>query len=245
MLASLYRLNSASLNHIYRLHFPHVSLRSCQYVMKRLVDWGAVVAFDRRMGGPLRGSGQRIFALDPAAHRLMCRMEGYKDPIDTSEVNAGRWSHRHAMTISELYVRCVEATRNDEIQLIEFTAEPASWWTYGHREILKPDAYLKIGLPDTRLRDHWWIEVDLGTESTPTVKTKFSAYLDFAARNLPGPEDTVPRVLVTVLEQRRCTTLKRLVEHLGEDARHLIHVVPFDHAVPLLSTYANAPRRSI
>lgn len=238
ILGTLYRLNSATIGHIYRLHFNGLTMRNCQYVMRRLMEWRAVTSIERRMGGVLSGSGQRVYFLDPAAIRLLRLAEGRKDIRDSTEAPSGRWSYKHALTVSELYVQCVEAVREGSIQLADFVTEPACWLADGIGGHLRPDAYIKVAVPGTKRRQHWWVEVDLGTESLPIVRAKFDTYMQFKSRNIGGPEGTVPRVLVTVEEESRRIALKRLVTRMGDDANRFIHIVQFEAAVPLLAAFA-------
>ncbi|RFS81765.1 hypothetical protein D0T12_28980 [Actinomadura spongiicola] len=240
IIATLYRLNSATIGQIHRLHFDGLTLRSCQYVMRRLLDWHAVSATERRMGGVLSGSGQTVYSLDPSAHRLMRLAEGRKGPQELADIKPGRWSHRHALVISELYVQCVEAVRKGRLQLADFIAEPACWQDDGNGGYLRPDAYIKVAVPDTNRRQHWWIEVDLGTESTPTVRAKFDKYMDFIGRNVAGPDGTIPRILVTVEDDNRCAALRRIVSRMGDQAAQFIYVSRFDLATFALAAFANS-----
>ncbi|TDB80187.1 hypothetical protein E1264_34510, partial [Actinomadura sp. KC216] len=237
---TLYQLNSATIGQIHRLHFDGLTIRSCQYVMRRLVDWHAVSATERRMGGILSGSGQTVYSLDPSAHRLMRLAEGRKNPRELSDIKPGRWSHRHALVITELYVQCVESARKGHLQLADFAAEPACWQEDGQGGYLRPDAYIKVAVPGTNRRQHWWIEVDLGTESTPTVRRKFDRYMDFAGRNIAGPDGTVPRILVTVADDTRSAALRRIVSRMGDRAAQLIHVSRFDVATSVLAAFAES-----
>lgn len=241
ILWTLYRLNSASIGQIYRLHFQGVTMRNCQYVMKRLLEWRAVVALETRIGGIRSGSGQRIYSLDPAAVRLLRITEGEKEITGLRETVSVRWSHRHFLTVTELYVQCVEGDRKGDLRLAGFAAEPACWWLDENGGILKPDAHVKVGVPGTTRRQHWWIEVDLGTESTPVLRAKFIAYLKFAARGVPGPDGAVPRVLVTVEDGTRRAALQRVVSRLGDDAGQFIHIATFDSAVAVMAAFAAIP----
>lgn len=240
ILATLYRLNSATIGQIYRLHFDGLTVRSCQYVMRRLLDWHAVSAVERRMGGVLSGSGQQVFFLDPAAHRLMGLAEGRKSSKELADFKPSRWSHRHALVISELYVQCIESVRRGNLQLADFVTEPACWREDGNGGYLRPDAYIKVAVPKTTRRQHWWIEVDLGTESTPTVRAKFDKYMQFVNRNIGGPDGTIPRILVTVEDESRSVAIKRIVNRMGDDADQFLHVTRFDVAASVLAAFAKS-----
>jgi len=70
------------------------------------------------------------------------------------------------------------------------------------------------------------VEVDQATESLPTLRRKLLAYLQLAERGENGPDDEVlPRVLITVPDERRHTAVRELVEELPDPAECLFAVV--------------------
>ena len=83
------------------------------------------------------------------------------------------------------------------------------------------------------VREHWWIEVERGTESLPTLRRKLSVYLDFVQRGQLGPADVVPRVLVSVSTPERYALVAVMVAHLPEPASDLF-VVTEDRKAALL-----------
>jgi hypothetical protein len=136
---------------------------------------------------------------------------------------------RHILAISELYVNLIEAERAGRFQLRTFQAEPAAWWPNGLGGWLKPDAFLVVS--NGRVDYLWWVEVDLGTESVPTVARKLRTYVDFVNRGQVGPRGAVPRVLVSVPDERRCTALTGEIARLSAPAGELLHVVTHEEAV--------------
>jgi hypothetical protein len=133
---------------------------------------------------------------------------------------------QHTLDVAELYVRLRELEGNDSIKLRQFAAEPASWFTtpYG---TLKPDAW---GVYETAdWEEHWWLEVDRGTESLPTVRRKLLAYVEFANAHESGPGGVVPRVLVTVPTEKRSDDLRSLVDNLPMPAGQLVTIQRFEH----------------
>jgi hypothetical protein len=85
----------------------------------------------------------------------------------------------------------------------------------------------------------WWVEVDLGTESLPTVVRKLQTYVDFANRGQVGPRGAVPRVLVTVPDERRRVALMEQARRLPSPADKLLHVVTQEAAVLWVEKYAD------
>src|SRR5262249_42214901 len=104
-------------------------------------------------------------------------------------------------------------------QAVAFQAEPASWWPNGLGGFIKPDAYALLTLGS--VREHWWVEVDLATETLPTVKRKFLVYLDFVVRGQLGPGNLIPRVLVSASSPMRCADLRSIITRLPPPAEEL------------------------
>jgi hypothetical protein len=192
--------------------------------LSRLVRWRVLVPVGRRIGGRERGSTAQVYALDAAGQRLLA-----DDQLAAGEAvrvrrpgPPGERSLRHLLAVAELYTQLVEQARSTGLELVAFKAEPAAHWPDGRGGRLKPDAYAILARPGAR--DHWWIEVDLATESLPTVRAKLQAYLDFQRRGERGPEDVTPWVLVATSTERRRDAIRAMVRRLPGTDR-LITVV--------------------
>jgi Replication-relaxation len=189
-------------------------------VLRRLVHWQVLAVLPRRIGGAARGSAGAAFALGATGVRLCTErpattsMPRVRYPVAPTERSV-----RHTLAVSELYVGLMEQARMQGAQVIAFEAEPASWWPNGLGGFMKPDAYVCLTLG--RVREHWWVEVDLATESLPTVKRKLLAYLDFVERGQLGPGNLVPRVLVSCMTPARCAALRSVVTKLPTPAADL------------------------
>jgi len=196
-------------------------------VLRRLVRWQVLTVLPRRIGGAARGSAGAAFALGAAGTRLCAER-----PTTTSMPRVRypgaptERSVRHTLAVSELYISLVEQARMQRAHLIAFEAEPASWWPNGLGGFIKPDAYTLLALG--HVREHWWIEVDLATESLPTIKRKLLAYLEFVERGQLGPNGIVPRILLSCSASTRCTTLRSVVSKLPSPASELF-VALTDH----------------
>lgn len=119
----------------------------------------------------------------------------------------------HALDVSELYVSLREAERRQELELVDFRAEPASWLKTMTLGTLKPDAYALLARGD--FEDAWWIEVDRGTESINTLRRKLGLYLLVAQGGEGGPHGMLPRVLITVPTVRRLAAVQNLIQGLS------------------------------
>lgn len=205
IIESVARLRLVRGDQLERLHFTDLTGRSRKVmrwkVLKRLVDARVLATLDRRVGTAIRGSAKLCFALDTAGQRLMqlrANQEGSTDKSRRPEEPGDRFVE-HVLAVAELYVGLVELSRSTHTQLATFAAEPR--WPDALGSRLAPDAYLKLRAGD--VADHWWCEIDLGTESLPTLRQKLLAYMDFYQRGQRGPEDVMPRVLLAVSTVRR------------------------------------------
>ena len=139
---------------------------------------------------------------------------------------------RHILAVSDFYVDLLEQARQHSATVEMFVSEPACWWPNGMGGFMKPDAYTVLAL--SGVRDHWWIEIDLATESLPTLQRKLSAYLDFVARGQLGPGGVVPQVLVTASTPARCAGLRTLALRLPAPAPEFVVVLPQAEAAAAL-----------
>jgi hypothetical protein len=124
----------------------------------------------------------------------------------------------------------VEAARRGGFSFVAYRAEPASWWRDSEGEWIKPDAFLVVERDD--IQDAWVVEVDQSTESLPTLRRKLLVYVELVANGEHGPDgDSLPRVLVTVPDERRSASVRGLVQALPEPAEELFAVTTHERAV--------------
>jgi hypothetical protein len=237
VLRDLVRVHVLTGTQLTRLHFGNLSTvsreRTRRRVLARLADNGLVTTLERRVGGVRAGSAGLVYALGVAGQHVLPLL------VDEQPVKRPRhpWTPSplflaHTLAVSELYVRLVEAARADTLALVTYQAVPASWVPDGLGDWLKPDAYAVVRAGE--VEDSWWIEVDRATESLPTIKRKLRAYLDFVHRGQLGPDGVVPRVLITVPDDKpkRLSDIRDLLARLPEPADKLFHLTAFDNAVP-------------
>lgn len=184
-------------------------------VLSRLVAWHVLQVVDRRVGGAAKGSTSSIYALDTIGSAL-------SDDHGSARLRRtpGHLFVLHTLAVAELYADLVEQIQNQpEVTLAVFDAEPAAWAPDGLGGYLKPDGYIQVG--NNQLTLHWWIEVDRGTESLPTLEHKLRTYLGFVERGQLGPVGLVPRVLISVITQARLDAVQRLIARLPDPASEL------------------------
>jgi hypothetical protein len=203
-------------------------------VLRRLTRWQVLTVSPRRIGGAARGSAGAAFALGSVGARLYAERQAVhatRQRVRHPGVPTER-TVRHTLAVSELCVSLVELARQQGVSVIAFAAEPASWWPNGLGGYVKPDAYVALALGS--VRDHWWVEVDLATESLPTIKRKLSTYRDFVVRGQLGPQGVVPRVLLSTVSTERRDAIRAIVRHLPDPAPALLRIETASQAAPLM-----------
>jgi hypothetical protein len=220
-----------------RLHFLDLAGRSRSVVrwrvLKRLVNWRVLLPLPRRVGGA-PGSAVTAYTLDTAGLallRMYASHSGNQGPLRRPGPPGERFI-RHVLGVSELYVMLIEATRSGVAELVDFRAEPEAWMPNGLGGWLKPDAYLVLAAGE--VEDCWAVEVDKATEHLPTLRRKLETYLDFHQRGQLGPHGVMPRVLITVPDERRREAVQGVVDQLPTPAETLLHVVTEEHAAEYL-----------
>jgi Replication-relaxation len=238
ILSDLARVRVLTGSQLTRLHFSELTLanreRARRRVLARLVEHRLVATLERTIGGVRAGSSGLIHSLGTAGQRALPLLG-----FDTySAVPMGRvrppWTPgslflAHSMAIAELYVVLRECERAGSITLAHFVVEAAAWHPDGHSGVIKPDAYVRIHRGE--VEDCWWIEVDRATESIPTLRRKLLSYVEFARAGHVGPDEIMPRVLVTVPHDHRLTAVQAMITSLPAPAAELISVALHDQAV--------------
>lgn len=236
-LARVRLLNGAQLD---RLQFhqlnPRSAPRSRSRVMRRLAELQLVTTLNRRVGGVRAGSSGLIYALDIGGQRLTDTTRRGRRPW-----TPGRLFTEHTLAVSELFVQLREAGRQGLLELLEFEAEPACWWPHvgpdGARLVLKPDAYVVTA--DAKFEHEWWIEVDRGTESLPTIRRKLDAYQHLFRSGQPVPGQVFPQVaFLCGRDEARQGAIADLITKRGEDVRDLFVVGDHKLLIPYLEESA-------
>jgi hypothetical protein len=164
---------------IQAVHFPladHATTdaagRACRRVLRRLTGEGLLVRLDRRVGGIRGGSAGFVYAASPVGHRLL-EADGprrrFREPSAT-------FLH-HTLALAQLVVDLVERQRAKNIDILRLEAEPRCWRSFSStagRQTVRPDLFVAVGAGE--LEHHWFIEMDLGTETMQRRLTKCKQY---------------------------------------------------------------------
>lgn len=210
--------------------YAEPSDRQCRRVLRSLTTRGFIGRLGRSIGGKRGGSSGWVYALDIAGCRIL-------NPDSTGR-RRRPWTPGlpfllHALAVTEVYVRLVEASRSGKLQLQRFVTEPKCWRRFAGPAgeiVCKPDAYVvsHIGA----FEDRWFVEVDLGTESSSTLTRKLDVY---RALWQSGTEQAAsgifPRVLWVMPSERRKDLLVNALGKQPAEAWQLFQVACFDQAI--------------
>lgn len=201
---------------VYELHFwNHASyvsgIRACTRVLNRLEAHRFIRRLSRPVGGHGGGSSSTIWALDVAGDRLLRHFSGEKGRSRSFEPSLA--FQTHTLAIADLRVALERAAREGAFELLTVQTEPDTWRTYpgqlGAERTIKPD--LHVVTASSEFEDHWFIELDLGTESVGTLRSKLDAYTAYRASGREQRAGGVfPRVVWLVPDTRRLATLTEL-----------------------------------
>jgi hypothetical protein len=221
--------------HVYELHFwNHASyasgIRACTGVLARLESHRLIRRLSRPVGGVGGGSSSTVWALDVAGDRLLRHHQG-SERGRRHNFEPSTYFLAHTLAIADIRVQLEQAARAGAFELLGVACEPNNWRSFpgelGKATSLKPDLALVTAAGD--FEDHWFLEVDLGTELTETLIKKSVLYERYRAS---GREQAVhrvfPRVIWIMNDVARADRLRHLIAaHPELDAR-LFTVATFD-----------------
>lgn len=215
-------------------HSPASAERLARRAMTRFERLGLVQALDRRVGGVRAGSSARIWQLSAAGRRLVAHQGGAKRPHEPSP---RLLAHALAVADARLAITALPNTHST-IQAVDVQVESAAWRRYlglgGDRRLLQPDLAVVIHGQDEdgAYEDRWFVEVDCGTESIPTLIRKCGQYDDYRQSGSEQTDHGVfPRVLWAMGGPRATERQNRLNERLARSdyPAGLFTVVLSDH----------------
>lgn len=215
ILTFLNRHRYATTTHLRDVFFAdHATLtagtRACIRVLHRLMHNRLIARLERRVGGTARGSASTIWYLDAAGERLT-RPEGARRRRFASVSTPFL---AHTLAITDTHVALIARARTGAFEIERVDLEPDTWRSFltraGTAGILKPDLYVHLATPD--YDDHWYLEIDLGTESIPVLLAKCHTYTAYKATGRAQAEHGVfPRVLWILPTAARTARLRAAV----------------------------------
>ena len=192
--------------------------RACNRVLTRLREKRFLHRLERPVGGVRGGSGAFAWMLGAAGDRAIrdsLSLDGPRQRLfDPTPLHLN-----HTLAVTEVRVAAVEAARRGDFELVAVETEPACWRDYvgpsGVSVTLKPDLFVRTAAGE--FEDYWFLEIDRGTESLPTLIRKCLAYERHRSSGREQASTGVyPRVVWLIAEPRRRLALKRA---LAADSR--------------------------
>ena len=210
------------------------STRACVRVLGRLFTYRILTRLERRIGGVRHGSSAFIWCLDVVGDRLT-RSHG----TPRRRVQEPSFSFLdHTLAVTETHVRLHEAESGGSFRLEEVQVETEAWRDYvtssGAKSILKPD--LKVTIGSDEYTDHWYLEIDRGTESLPVLMRKSRAYEDYWRTGRGQAEHGVfPRVLWVLPDRGRVERLRAAIDDDPDLPSKMFTCITSDELVRTLS----------
>lgn len=214
--------------------------RIARRILARLTADGVLARLERRIGGLRAGSAGYLYYLGPVGQRLVAYWRGDGLTRGRFRPEPGGRYVRHRLAVSELYVQSRLAARRGELDLLAFDVEPDCWRRsldgLGASTILKPDAYVRLGIG--AYEDSAFLEVDLGTESRPVVARKLRTYIDYFHSGAEQAEHGVfPRVVVLTFSEARRAALVELCSKLPAETWQLFTVATLERGISVLTDH--------
>jgi hypothetical protein len=219
---------------------PSARGRVARRGLARLVQLDVLQPLSRRVGGARAGSASTTFAVGRAGQYLL----GSGRRVRAAHTPGARYL-AHRLAVAQLYVdlEAVSHAGANGVELLGFEPEPECWRPYmvgfGARQMLKPDAFLKLATAEYELS--WFVEVDLATEALTTVKAKALRYHEYFRTGTEQAERGVfPRVLWIVPDARRAEAVQETLAPLPADAHRLFAVATTSEVLALLTSEARS-----
>jgi hypothetical protein len=217
---------------------PNARARVARRGLARLVRLGVLEPLARRVGGERAGSASTTFAVGRAGQYLLNSGRRVR-----AAYTPGARYLAHTLAVAHLYVELVAAQRQERAELVRFEPEPECWRPYmvglGARQVLKPDAFLKLARGDYEFS--WFIEQDMATEALSTIKAKAARYHDyFRTGTEQAARGVFPRVLWIVPDSGRAEAARETLAQLPTGAHRLFAVATTADALELLTSEARS-----
>lgn len=185
--------------------------RTARRVLARLERDSLIARPIRRVGGMRGGSGSSIWMLTSSGQRLRGIRAG-RGAVGKVRAPGERFI-AHYLAIAETRLALVQAERAGELVLLQAQIEPWAWRNFnglgGSSEVLKPDmAVVTANGSEAEYEDHWFIEVDRGTESLPTLLKQCERYEAYRRSGAAQADLGVFPIIVWVVpDERRANNL--------------------------------------
>lgn len=215
-------------------HFtPLTAARVCRRVLRRLHQLHVLEHLERRVGGVRAGSASYVWQLGRAGQRLL--RETGELPVRSRE--PGRLFLDHCLAVADAHLALVRLDRASELELLRVETEPDCWRRYtglgGARLVLQPDMYVVTGAGE--FEDHWFVEVDRGTEHPKRLLAKCSRYEAYRQSGVEQADGcSFPLVVWVMRDQPQADRLQQAIQRDGSLDQRLYRVTTSDGFADLI-----------
>ena len=212
--------------------------RTARRVLARLERDRLIERTVRRVGGLQAGSGSSTWMLTSVGQRLRNLRDGSGAVGKVRE--PGERFIAHYLEIADARLALVMAERAGQLVVLQTAIEPRAWRSFtglnGTAEILKPDMSAITGTSkDAEFEDHWFVEIDRGTESIPTLLKQCERYEAYRRSGQAQSDQGVFPIIVWVVpDERRATKVGDRIAGTRTLRASDYRVVTPDGLVPLL-----------
>lgn len=183
--------------------------RTARTVTKRLRDLGLIRPLERRVGGLRPGSDAMVWHVAPAGAKLL--------RADRTNYRVHTPSPRfllHCLAVADVHLAARAVRTYPGVEDVAVQTEPDCWRRYvghgGEQRWLQPDLFVKIHT--ATYEDSWFIEVDLGTESLPTLVSKCRQYEAYRSSGIEQDRGgTFPLVMWVFSKPQRIDQLRAAI----------------------------------
>jgi len=239
VLQTLKDLRLATISQLQRIHFQNhasqaTARRVARRVLARLQDLDAIDRLERRIGGARAGSAGHIYTLTSTGHRLCgdrTRKRSHEPKLHHVQ---------HTLAISDLVAQLYQSAHADSFEIDELQTEPSCWRSAidDNAKILKPDLYACLATSAIELS--WFIEIDLGTESSTVLERKLRTYNDYwRAGREQRANGVFPKVAWIASTPRRADFIAEVIATTSDIEPRLFEVGTTNEAIELLSAFDN------
>lgn len=245
MIHSVCELRFVSTSQLNRLHGDQeVSeasrARATRRALVRLAALDCLVKLPRRIGGGRSGSDDSVVRLGLAGQRIAIEQGWLSAARTRRSAVPGSMFVSHSLAVAEVHTQLVEADRLGRLELIERSAEPACWRSYGGIGIvagrqLKPDSFVRFAV------NGWeysvFVELDNGTEGSRTIGKKLWSYIAYHRLGIEQERYGVfPKVQWLTTTPSRVDLIEAEIEQLPKGGRELFGVALASDAVEAITT---------
>ena len=224
---------------IARLHFSNnqsslPALRSANRTLARLKEQHLLSNLERRIGGVRAGSGSFVWTLGNTGARILnhgdqqrTTQSRYREYEPTSTF----LEHHLAVAEVHLSLKAISTGSASAVMLSDLQLEPKCWRSYlgqaGEMQWLKPDLVATTTTLD--FEDHWFLEVDRGTEPPSRIVRKCHQYQKYRSTGIEQRRIGVfPAVVWIVPSVVRIQSLQAHLKEIGLATDGLFWIITLD-----------------